>query len=181
MVLSATADNQASNNVNIATEIFARYGDFIRGVIRCKTRDRSSVDDLFQNFFLSLVYRPPAPNARNIKSYLYRAILNDIIDNRRRVERYQNHIRGYAGFINDSAIEDSPENALIETEEMAKMFKCIEKQLERSEAQAIILRYRNNRKIKEIAATMGINNIKAWRHVSRGLNKIRGFLEEKHL
>jgi RNA polymerase sigma factor (sigma-70 family) len=167
--------------VNIAAEIFSKYGDFIHGVIRGKVENKSGADDLFQNFFLSLVYRPPSPNVKNIKSYLYRAILNDIIDNRRRIERYQNQIHKYAEHLQYSIIKDGPENVLIEAEEMAKMFECIEKRLQHSEAQAIILRYRNNRKIKEIAAAMGVNNIVAWRYISKGLDKIRRLLREKHL
>jgi RNA polymerase sigma factor (sigma-70 family) len=178
--LGATIDNQV-HNVNIAAEIFTRYGDFIRGVIRCKVGDDSCVDDLFQNFFLSLVYRPPSPNVKNIKGYLYRAIINDIIDNTRRIERYQSQVHRYAEHLKYSTVGDGPENVLIEAEEIAKMFECIEKQLEHSEAQAVILRYKNNYKIQKIATTMGINNITAWRYISRGLNKIRGFLGKKDL
>ena len=133
--------------MNIAAEIFTKYGDFIRGVIQCKVADKGEVDDLFQNFFLSLVSRPPAPNVKNIKGYLYKAILNDIIDNSRRIERYQNRVHRYAEFLSYSTIEDNSENVLIEAEEMAKMFECIEKQLEHSEARAVILRYKNNYKI----------------------------------
>jgi RNA polymerase sigma factor (sigma-70 family) len=167
--------------VHIAAEIFTKYGDFIYGIIRCKAGDKGEVDDLFQNFFLSLVSRPPAPNVKNIKGYLYKAILNDIIDNRRRIERYQNRVHRYAEFLDYSAIEDSQENVLVEAEEMAKMFKCIEKQLEHSEVRAVILRYRNNYKIREIAATMGVNSIAAWRYISKGVRKIRRLLRKRHL
>lgn len=162
--------------MHIVAEIFSRYGDFIRGVIRYKVGNKNRADDLFQSFFLSLVFRPPSPNVKNIKSYLYKAIINDIIDNTRRVEKYQSHVRRYAENLQYS--EDSPENALIEAEEMNKMFKCIEKQLQHSEAQAITLRYRNSRKIKEVATAMGVNNIAAWRYISKGLRKIRRLLRK---
>jgi RNA polymerase sigma factor (sigma-70 family) len=164
--------------VHLAAGIFSEYGDFIRGVIRYKAGDESNVDDLFQNFFLSLVYRPPSEDIKNIKGYLYRAIINDIIDNRRRVERYQNQMHNYAEYINYSAAEDKPEKDLIETEEMNKMFRCIETQLHRYEAKAVILRYKKNYKIKEIAKSLNINNIAAWRYISAGVRKIRRFLGE---
>lgn len=167
--------------MNIAAEIFTRYGDFIRGVIRCKVGDESYVDDLFQNFFLSLVYRPPSRNIKNIKGYLYRAIINDIIDNKRQIERYQSQMHKYAECLDYSAIEDNSENVLIKTEEMNKMFRCIETHLQHNEAKAVILRYRNNYKIKKIAAAMGINNIAAWRYISNGVRKIRRLLRKDQL
>jgi RNA polymerase sigma factor (sigma-70 family) len=178
--LGATIGNQV-HNVNIAAEIFNRYGDFIRGVIRCKVGDKGCVDNLFQNFFLSLVSKPPSSNIKNIKGYLYRAIINDIIDDTRLTDRYQSQMHRYAKHLQYSIIEDSPENALIEAEEMNKMFECIKKQLQHSEAQAIILRYRNNYKIKEVAAAMGVNNMAAWRYISKGLRKIRRLLRKKQL
>jgi RNA polymerase sigma factor (sigma-70 family) len=164
--------------VHLAAEIFSKYGDFIRGVIRYKAGDEGNVDDLFQNFFISLVYRPPCENVKNIKGYLYRAIINDIIDSRRRVERYQNRMHNYAEYINCSAAEDEPEKVLIETEEMNKMFRCIETQLQHYEAKAVILRYKKNYKIKEVAKSLDINNIAAWRYISTGVRKIRRFLGE---
>jgi len=167
--------------VHIAAEIFSKYGDFIRGVIRYKVGDENCVDDLFQCFFLSLVYRPPSGNVKNIKGYLYRAIMNDIIDNRRQIERYHGLMRGYAEYINYFESGDSPENTLIDTEEMNKMLKCIETQLQRNEAKAVILRYKSEYKIKEIAAAMGINNIAAWRYVSNGVRKIKRLLRKDQL
>jgi RNA polymerase sigma factor (sigma-70 family) len=167
--------------VHLAAEIFTEYGDFVRGIIRCKVDDKNCIDDLFQNFFLSLVYRPPSPNVKDIKSYLYRAIINDIIDNRRRIERYQNQMHKYAECLNCSAAEDKPEKVLIEAEEMNRMFKCIETQLQHNEAKAVILRYRNNYKIEKIAALMGVNNIAAWRYISKGVRKIRQLLRKDQL
>jgi RNA polymerase sigma factor (sigma-70 family) len=180
MGLSATTDNQA-HDVHIAAEIFTRYGDFIRGIIRYKAGSENRVDDLFQNFFLSLIYRPPSPNVKNIKSYLYRAIINDVIDNRRQIERYQSQMRKYAEHLNYFTSGDSPEDALIKVEEVNKMFECIERRLQRNEAKAVILRYRNNYKIKEVAAAMGVNNIAAWRYISKGLRKIRRLLRKDQL
>jgi RNA polymerase sigma factor (sigma-70 family) len=127
------------------------------------------------------VYRPPSENVKNIKGYLYRAIINDIIDSRRRAERYQNQIHNYAEYISYSAAEDNPEKVLIKMEEMNKMFRCIETQLQRYEAKAVILRYKKNYKIKEIAKALDINNIAAWRYISTGVRKIRRFLGNDQL
>jgi RNA polymerase sigma factor (sigma-70 family) len=170
---------QQEYNVNVAAEIFAEHRDFIYAIIRAKARNREQTDDLFQNFFLSLVARPPSPCIRNIKGYLYRAIINDVIDNTRQMERYQNQVYRYAEHLGCSLVEDSPETALIEAEEMGKMVDCIEKHLHSSEAKAIILRYKNNYKIKKVAAAMGVNNTLAWRYISKGVIKIRHFFRER--
>ncbi len=166
--------------MRIAAEIFNKYEDFIRGIIRYKVGD-DYADDLFQSFFLSLVYRPPSGDVKNIKGYLYRAIMNDIVDNRRRMERYQNQMHRYAEHLNYFKAGDNPENTLIEAEEMNKMLKCIEAQLQHDEAKAVILRYRNDYKIKKIATAMGISNIAAWRYVSNGVRKIKRLLRREQL
>lgn len=176
MALLSADTNNHKGGVDIAAKIFGEYGDFIHAIIRCKVRDETQTDDLFQDFFLSLVSRPPPPNIQSMKGYLYRAIINDIADSVRRVERYQIRIRRYAERLEYFRTEDSPENALIEAEEMDKMFKLIERRLPRIEAQAIFLRYRNNYKIKEVAKKMGIGSNTAWRYIYKGLRKIRQFL-----
>ena len=175
MALLGTNTNDHKAGVNIAAKVFGEYGDFIYAVIRCKVRNKAQADDLFQDFFLSLVFKPPPPNIQNIKGYLYRAVTNDILDAARRVEKYQTRIDRYAECLKYTATEDSPENVLIETEETNKMFKLIERHLKRTEAQAIILRYRNHYKIKDVAKKMAINDNTAWRHISKGLRKIRRF------
>jgi len=177
-LLSANTNNYAVR-VDIVAKVFEEYGDFIHVVIRCKVRNEAQADDLFQDFFLSLVSKPPPPALQNIKGYLYRAITNDIIDSTRRVEKYQIRIRRYAEHLKHSTAEKSPENALIEAEQMDKMLKLLERHLQCNEARAIILRYRNHCKIKEVAAKLGINDNATWRYISKGLRKIRRFLRVK--
>jgi DNA-directed RNA polymerase specialized sigma24 family protein len=69
--------SKCRNNVGLAAKIFAEYGDFIRMVIRYKVKNEAQADDLFQDFFLSLVVSPlPAGehSGRNIlmgQSFLY--------------------------------------------------------------------------------------------------------------
>jgi len=162
-------------------EIFSEYGDFIRRVFKYKAGKETCVDDLFQNFFLSLVYRPPAENVDNIKGYLYKAIIHDIIDNRRKIGRYQNQMQRYAQYFQSSIIEDNPKNVLLEKEETDKILKDIEAQLQQDEARAVILRYKNNYKIKDVAITMGVSKVAAWRYIYKGVRKIRRISEKDRL
>lgn len=162
-----------------ATEVFSEYGDFIRAVIHYEVKDDALSDDLFQDFFLSLVSRPIPAGVRNVRSYLYRAIINDVVDATRRVEKYKTRMNKYAKRLDYSINKNTPENALIETEETDKMFKLIKGRLRDSEAQVISLRYRDSYNVKEVAEKMHVNTRTVSRYISTGLSKIRQFLTEK--
>lgn len=167
------------SNVAHAAEVFSKYGDFIQAVIRYKVKNEAWAGDLFQDFFLSLVSKPMPSGVQNVRSYLYRAIINDIADGTRRGEKYKTRINKYAERSNYSINKSTPENALIETEETDKMFKLIEGWLRRSEAQAVSLRYKNSYNIKEVAKKMHVNNRTVSRYISTGLSKIRQSLTVK--
>jgi RNA polymerase sigma factor (sigma-70 family) len=168
-----------SENVARAAEVFSEYGDFIRAVIRYKVKNEDWASDLFQDFFLSLVSKPIPAGVQNVRSYLYKAITNDIADGTRRVEQYKNRINKYAERLNFFINKSTPENALIEKEEIDRIFKLIEGWLRRSEAQAVSLRYRNGYNIKEVAKKMHVNNRTVSRYISTGLSKIRQSLPVK--
>jgi len=171
--------SSAPSNVDHTAEIFSEYGDFILAVIRYQVGNDVQADDLYQDFFLSLVSRPIPAGIQNIKSYLYRAITNDIVDAARRVQKYQTRMHKYAECLDYSINKNTPENALIRVEEINKMFKLIGGRLPHSEAQAITSRFRNNFSIKEVAKKMHVNNRTVSRYISAGLSKVRQFLSVK--
>ena len=175
-LLRVNKSDELSHNVERATELFSEYGDFIFAVILNQVGNDGQANDLFQDFFLSLVSKPISPDIQNIKSFLYRAITNDIIDAARRMEKYKTLMHKYAECLDYSINNGGPENALIETEEIHKMFKLIRGQLPRSEAEAITLRLRDNFSIKEVARRMNVNSRTVSRYISKGLSKVRHFL-----
>jgi len=179
MALPETDINSCTDNVEKATEIFAEYGDFIYAVIRYKVRDESRADDLFQDFFLSLVSKPLAPEVKDVKSYLYRAITNDIIDAVRRVENYKDHLHKYAKNIDNPINKKTSGNAYIDKGEVDKIFELIEERLQHSESQAITLRYRDDYDIREVAERMDVNSKSVSRYISVGLKKVRQLLKTK--
>ena len=179
MALQNTNTNNYANSVDAAAKVFTEYGDFIHTVIRYQVKNETQADDLFQDFFLSLVTSPLPAGVRNIRSYLYRAITNDIIDATRRVENYRNHMHKYAKHINHPINKRTPENAFIEIEETSKMFELIEMRLRSSHAQAITLRYRNNYDIKEVAKKMNVGSGTVRKYIYVGLSKIRRYLKLK--
>jgi len=167
------------NGTALATEIFSLYGDFIRSVIQYQVKDANLVDDVFQDFFLSLVARPIPPDVCNVKNYLYRAIINDSSGAIRRIGRYQSRIHRYSKIIKNSINNDLPERALIEAEETEKTFKMIESLLPCSESQAVILKFKDDNSVGEVSKQMGINKRSVSRYVSVGLRKLRKFIAEK--
>lgn len=176
MVSPSTDIDSRTDSANAAAQVFAKYGDFIRTIIRYHIGNEVQADDLLQDFFLALVSNPVPPDIQNVKSYLYRAVTNDIIDATRRVERYRRHTYKYARRGNHVIDKTTPEDLFIEAEEKDKMFELIEMRLRHTEGQAITLRYRNNNNVKEVAERMKVSIGTARRYISVGLGKIRVFL-----
>ena len=171
--------SKCRNNVGLAAEIFAEYGDFIHMVIFSQVKNKARINDIFQDFFLSLVRKPIPQDVKNIKGYLYRAITNDIIDATRRVERYCNLVHKYSEYLEHPINNKTPENAFIDEEETNKMFRLIKGRLTNSQYQAMALRYRTDHSIKEVAEKMSVKSTSVSRYLSIGLKKIRCFLKPK--
>ena len=165
-----------ADNVTAAAEVFAEYGNFIRAVIHYKVQNESLADDLFQDFFLSLVCRPLPKNVKNVKGFLYRAVINDIANAMDRIKRYQARIHRYATRCRYLANAYDPQGALTEAEEMNKMFELIERRLPSCEAQAITLMYRNGHSAKDAAERMNVCCGAVRGYLSLGLRKIRQHL-----
>jgi len=163
-------------NVQKAAEIFDEYGEFILGVIILKVHDKNIAEDIYQDFFLSLVSRPVPPNVRNIKSYLYRSLTNDIIDAGRKNERYHNLKNVYAERTDYIVNKKRSRNALTHEGRTDKIFELIGGNLTPSEARAIALRYKKDQSIGEIAREMNVKKESVSRYICVGLTKLRRLL-----
>ncbi|MHC4084083.1 MAG: RNA polymerase sigma factor [Planctomycetota bacterium] len=159
------------SNVERATGIFDKYGDFIRSVIRFHIRNEPEAEDVFQDLFLSLVARPIPLEVQNVKGYLYKILCDTVKDAYRRINRYQSRINRYTRR-NLYVAENRPETELISVEETEKMFDLIERQLPAQEALAVTLRYREHYNTGEVAEMMGVKQRSVSRYVSVGLKKI---------
>ncbi|MHC4727572.1 MAG: RNA polymerase sigma factor [Planctomycetota bacterium] len=173
MPLSQTDD--CRKNVGNAAEIVSEYSDFIYMVICSQVKNKSRVDDIFQDFFISLVSKPIPNDVKNIKSYLYRAISNDIVDTQRQSERYREQIKKYRERSDFSINKSQPENALVKEEQMNKMFDFLKGRLTSSQSQAIALRYGTNYTIKEVAREMGVKSTSVSRYICTGLRRMRKY------
>ncbi len=169
---------ESRTNVGLAAKIFSEHGDFIRQVICSQVNDKTQADDIFQDFFLSLVHRPVPQDVENIEGYLCTAITNDIIDTTRRRENNNNMYKHCANH-NHSVNKRTSEKILIEVEEVRQIFKLIEVRLTDRQYQAIVLRYRTNLSINEIADKMGVKDTSVRKYIFRGLSKVRQFIKQK--
>jgi RNA polymerase sigma factor (sigma-70 family) len=165
-----------SGDIQRAAAIFFGHGNFIRAVIRHKIKDESMVDDLFHDFFLSLVSRPVPAEVQDIKGYIYRAIINDITDHIRHLRRYQAMTHRCADYNKIIVNNQLPEDALMEKEQTIRMIELIKKRVTKNEFKAITSRYCDDLSIKEAADRMNIDDRSVIRYISTGLRKVKKFL-----
>jgi RNA polymerase sigma factor (sigma-70 family) len=172
MLMAENSQDYAAN-VRATARLFQKHGEFIRSVIRWKTSDQSIVDDLYQNLFLSLAAAPIPPDVENVRSFLYRAIINDIVDSARRTRRYKEHLKKYLKNANFSVNNGHPADALELEERTEKLVRRIKSRLEPTEAEAICLKYAQDMTVAEIAEKMNVRNRSVSRYLTTGLRKMR--------
>lgn len=165
-------------NVRIAAQIFDEHGDVIRDMIRFRVNDKSIVDDIFQDLFVSLVHRPIPPGIQNVKGYLCMAVKNDVLDETFRTKNYRARNQKYAELHTEQVKYHNPENIVIVSEEIQKLFSIIERRLMPHEREAVIQRYRFDRDNDEAAEAMYISRRSFSHYLCTGLKKIRRFVQE---
>lgn len=170
--------DSSGGNVAAAAKIFSDYGDFIKKVICSQVQDEDQAEDLFQNFFLSLVSKPFPEDIQNMEGYLYKAIINEIADTNRLTKNYQNLINVYTERNNHPRSQENPEKVVMKIDEANRVFEIIEKQLPRTEAQASYLQYRDDLSTAKIAEIMNVRRVTVRGYVHEGLKRIRRILRD---
>jgi len=168
----------ASRKVRMAAEIFDRYGDEIRAIIHFNVKDKSKADDIFQNFFISIVRKPIPPEIQDIKTYLYRAVTNDVIDVSRHKKCHQDHIKKYAECCKSVIITEDPQNIAIRMEDTKRMFQLIESRLPKREAEVVLQRYGQGLSNKDTAKRLQVDKKNVSRYLSVALKKMREFIPQ---
>ncbi|MDI9430844.1 MAG: sigma-70 family RNA polymerase sigma factor [Planctomycetota bacterium] len=165
-----------SKAVNAAAAVFREHGAFIRTIIRFQAGSEFQEDELAQQLFLSLVNAPIPEDVENVRSYLYQAIANDVIDLGRRKARQRKHFRKFAEEFRISIHKQAPADALMGEEESNAAFACLTRQLSSREAEAVKLRYQDDRSIPEIARIMGVDRRTVSRYLTAALKQLRRIL-----
>lgn len=175
------ANPQVAQNMKRAVEIFEKHGNMIRNAIRLHVNDKSILDDILQDFFLALVRRPIPSGIQNIKSYLCRAVKNDVIDAAFQTKNYYARNKRYAESHKDHIPFHNPEDIVIMAETMQNLFGIIEKQLYHHEAEAITQKFRFDWDDGKAADAMGINKRSFSHYLCTGLKKARQIAQQRKL
>lgn len=129
------------SRVRKAEEIFDRYGNEIRAVIEYNVTDKAGAEDVFHDFFVSVVKKPVPPGIENVRAYVYKALANDIVDRSRRARTRKEGVKQYARHRRGGSVAKEPQDIAIEAEQMDLMLRLIENHLPPREARAIVERY----------------------------------------
>jgi len=165
--------------VRRAAAIFDEHGRVIRSIIRSHVNNDSEVDDIYQDFFLSLVHKPVPERIRDIKGYLYRALRNDVLDAARKANSYRGRIQRYTELRKQSRPGHTPWDTIIRDEQVEKALELIDRKLCPREAEAIVRRFGFDQTVTEAAEKMGVNKRTLSRYVCVGLKKIRRITRQK--
>jgi len=162
-----------SSDRSVVKELFEDHGAFLRVIIGLHISNEFDADDFFQELFLFLTLKPLPKNIRSIRGFLNKMVSDRVKDFYRRKGRYSRRISKYAEICRNYSKSYSPESSVISNEEQTKVFDFIRRNLPPKEAQAVMLRYKDNFNNNEIAERMQINSRSASRYVSVGMSKIR--------
>lgn len=164
--------------VQAAAEIFAKYGDQIHAIIQFHVKDSSRTDDLFQDFFVSIVQNPIPPHIEDVETYLYRALTHDFIDVRRRTSNYLDGVQKYAEARKYELTQDDPQSNIMHVEATEQMLRLLEKQLSKREAAVLWHRYGNGLDTADTAKETNMDKRSVTRYLSLARKKIRKLIPQ---
>lgn len=170
--------DKSQESIKQAAETFEENSDMIRISISSQVYDKSIVDDIFHNLFISLVKSPIPPNVENVKGYLRRAIRNDVIDFSIKRKCFQKREQKYAHVYSIRMGCCNPVDEIALTDQARHIFKIIEKELPSHEARALIEKFRYGRDSQEAAMAMGITRRSFSRYLCTGLKRLRCHLKQ---
>ena len=176
--LTKEGEEKQLQTVNQVTQIFEEYGDSIYAMICSYVNNSIEADDIYHDFFLSLVHKPIPTRIKKIRPYILRAIKNDVLDSVRRNKSYRARILRYADCQKQTFVQHDVPDTVIKAEEISKIFELIDRHLPHHEAKAVIERYYRGRSMEEIANEMNINKRSLSRYLCTGIKKLRKLIKE---
>lgn len=166
-----------NERTELASKVFEKYGHLIQAIIAHNVKDQSIADDIYQEVYLDIVLKP-IPAEVNMEAYLYKLVINDIIDAARRAKGYRDRIRRYRRRGDCKVMHQSHEMTTMQLEEAQIMISLMEELLESYEARAVMRRYYYGNNIAEGARSMGIKKKTFSHYLCVGLAKIREYFAQ---
>lgn len=173
MALFHTSSQSDGEAAKAAAAIYDAYGDFIQAVIRFQAKNEFQEEELFQEFFLVLVAKPVPANVTSVKGYIYRALVNMVVESARRRAKEERCLKKHVERVRISVHKWGPQTAIIGEEERESVFRHLTGKMRRREAEAVMLRYRDNCSIAEIAERMGVDARTVSHYISAGVRELR--------
>ncbi len=167
-----------SRRVKKAKEVFEEYGNEIRAIIEFNFQDQHTIEDLFQDFFVSVVENPIPHDVENVRNYIYKAILNDAIDRKRRARLRRDGDKKYTESIRDNAAQKEPASMVIMAEELERVFRLIESRLPPRHVRAVMEYYGFGQTISGMSSKLKIDERSVSRYLSEAIRRIRYLLLE---
>jgi RNA polymerase sigma factor (sigma-70 family) len=164
---------EVHKRVGLAAEVFGKYGDEILAVIRFNVDDPSRANDIFQDFFVSLVRRPIPPDIRDVRGYLYKAVTNDVIDSSRQTRKRHNNDQKYAYTRKYYVSQEEPQDILIHAEETNRMLRLIQNHLPKRESTVFTKRFSDGLNTTDTAQKLSLTKRTVSRYLSVAVKKIR--------
>ena len=164
---------EVHKRVGLAAEVFGKYGDEILAVIRFNIDDPARANDIFQEFFVSLVRRPIPPDIQDVRGYLYKAVTNDVIDSSRQIRNRHNNDQKYAYMRKHCVLQEDPQDILIHAEETNRMLRLIKNHLPKRESTVFIKRFSDGLNTTDTAKNLRLTKRTVSQYLSIALKKIR--------
>ena len=164
---------EVHKRVGLAAKVFGKYGDEILAVIRFNVDDQSRANDIFQDFFVSLVRKPIPSHIQDVRGYLYKAVTNDVIDSSRRTRNRQNNAQKYAYIHKHCIPEENPQDLMIHAEETERMLRLIENHLAKREARVFLRRCSDGLNTADTAKKLSLTKRTVSRYLSIATKKVR--------
>lgn len=164
---------EVHKRVGLAAEVFGKYGDEILAVIRFNVDDQSRANDIFQDFFVSLVRKPIPSHIQDVRGYLYKAVTNDVIDFSRRTRKRQNNAQKYAYIHKHCISQENPQDLMIHAEETERMLRLIENNLPKREARVFLRRCSDGLNTADTAKKLRLTRRTVSHYLSIATKKVR--------
>ena len=171
MIEQAKKEMSPHQNISKAAEILQEKRDFIYAVIRSNGCEQET-EDIFQNIFLSLATTPIPEHIENVNSYLYRTVINDIIDISRKTNAYRGKLDRFRRQCLKHYSTDFIQTIIIK-EEFSEILCIVETKFPSYLRVPFCMRYKQEYTITEISQKLGVKKNVVSVYLSDGLRMLR--------
>ena len=133
--------SELEQRVAQATDFFLRYEKCIRSIITFVAPDPDDAEDLYQDFYVSIVKKPLPEGIEDVEGYLYRTLLNRSRGKTRQAVRYRESLKRYAGGQEEQSEQRDVAEEVSRVDEAVTVLKTAKRLLGRREYEALRLRY----------------------------------------